>query len=502
MQHLWAGLAANPALPAEAVGRLLAIDDTEVAWALAERTDLTEQQIPVLAERTRTAADDFVADGRLVAEQVDPARQPHAALALLRARQAPVEWAELLIERPELWRELAQCPDLPAEPVRRMLADADPEVLAELAECTTDPETAAALAAHPSEQVRQALGFNPAAPSDVLADLINDRPPLGSCDTCRRHAVPWRHPADCPDPDCDLPAGAACDGSHQYARHSILQAVLGHPAAPVADAVRHLDDPSPFLRAQLAERPDLHQDAYRRLAADQNLWVLAALAENPAVGQDLVRRLAAHPHEHVQRAAACHPGVPLDVLDRLAATGRLGNDPLPRIDAADEAELALLAASANPELRRLTALRRDLPAPVRDLLAADPVAKVAAAVAARPGLGEARLRAVHARHGRLAAPGIAANPEAPAGLLRELVAGDHNVATLRALAAHPAADATVLTACLRDKRARRQAAAHPALPVERLRELLDDPDRVTAAAAAANPALPVTDLLRLMPQSR
>ncbi|MFJ1754537.1 hypothetical protein [Kitasatospora sp. NPDC088134] len=498
MLHLWAGAAANPALPAEAVARLMAVDDSSVRRELAERGDLTDRQVRELAERDGVAASLLVESGRLRAGQVDPERRPRAALALLRAGLAPVEWARALVELPELRVELAQCPGLPGGVARRLAADPDPAVAVELAESTDDPQIAALLAAHPSEHVRQGLGVNPATPPHVLADLINDLPALESCEVCRKHPVPWTHPPDCPDPDCDLPGGAACDGSHQYARHSILQAALGHPAAPAADAARYLDHPSPFLRAALAGRTDLDPAAYRALAADEQLWVLSALAENPAAGEELIRRLADHPHDFVYRAAAHNPRVPLDVLDRLAATGRLGDVLLPRIAAADPAELDHLAGRPDARTRRLVALHRDLPAPVRDRLAADPDAKVAAAVAPHPGLTAAQLRALHARHGRSVAAGIAANPDAPTELLHELLAADHNVATLRALATHPAADADVLTACLRDRRAGRRAAAHPALPPDRLRALLADPDPVVATTAAANPSLPVADLLRLL----
>ncbi|GLW72514.1 hypothetical protein Kpho02_48130 [Kitasatospora phosalacinea] len=499
MRRVWEGLAGNPALPAEAVERLVRLDEPDLSSELAERTDLTERQVEVLAERGVVAAERLVENGRLTAQRVDPRRQPIAALALLRAGRAPAGWAELLAGRRELWPELASTERLPAGVARRLLAAADQDVLVALAEAQPDPGVLAALAAHPSSHVRQAVGWNPAAPADVLADLLNDRPPLTSCEVCERHPVPWTHPPDCPDPDCDLPGGAACDGSHQYARHTVVEAALAHPNAPAADARRHLHDPSGLLRAPLAERTDLDPDTYAQLATSTEPFVLAALAENPAVGERLIRELAAVPHETVRRAVVCNPAVPLDVLERAweGVVLKLGATLPPRIAAADPAETERLAASADPELRRLLALRRDLPPHVRDRLAADPEARVANAVAPHPGLEERQLTAMHHRHGRLVGPGIAANPDTPTTLLRALTTGEHNVATLRALAVHPAADGATLTACLRDRRARERAAAHPALPLDRIRALLADP--ATAHHAAANPSLPAADLLRLMP---
>ncbi|MFI9785330.1 hypothetical protein ACIHEI_17775 [Kitasatospora sp. NPDC051984] len=498
-RHVWAGLAENPLLPVEAVDRLLVMREPDLSLELAERTDLTERQVVVLAERGVAVAGGPVESGQLAVERIDPVQQPVAALALLRAGLAPVEWAHVLGERAELREELAGCRALPREVARRLAGDSDPAVPLALAEETDDPEIAALLAAHPSQHVRAELGFNRDVPPAVLADLINDRPPLVSCDVCVRHAVPWVHPPDCPDPECTLPGGAACDGSHQYARHTILRTALGNPAAPVAEVMRYLDAPSPFLREQLASRTDLPASAYAVLAAAPEIWVREPLASNPAIGEELLRHLAEDPSVEVRRSAAQHPLLPLDVLGRLCATDWLGPLLLPRIAAATPAELDALAGSANPELRRLTALRRDLPAPVRDRLADDAVAKVAAAVAPHPGLGEGQLRAMHRRHGRAVGAGIAANPDASTALLAELVRADHNVATLRALADHPAADGPTLTACLRDRRARRKAAAHPALPLAQLLPLLDDSDPATVQGAAANPVLPVAEMLRLMP---
>ncbi|MFD7730692.1 hypothetical protein ACFV6F_09960 [Kitasatospora phosalacinea] len=499
MRRVWEGLAGNPALPAEAVERLVRLTDPDLSSELVERTDLTDRQVEVLAERGTAVAGHLVEAGRVTAEGVDPRRRPFAALALLRAGRAPAGWAGVLAERRQLWLELASSERLPVEVARQLLAEADEDVLIELAEAQPDPDVLAALAAHPSQYVRQAVARNPAAPPDILADLLDNRPPLPSCDACRRHPVPWTHPPDCPDPDCDLPGGAACDGSHQYARHAIVEAALAHPAAPAADALRHLHDPSAFLRAQLAGRTDLDPEAYEQLATGAVPFVIEPLAENPAVGEPLICRLAAFPHESVRRAVVCNPAVPLDVLDRAweGVVLKLGTTLPPRIAAADPVEAERLAASANPELRRLLALRRDLPPHVRDRLAEDPDAKVANAVAAHPGLDERQLTALHRRHGRRVGPGIAANPDTPTALLRALVTGEHNVATLRALAVHPAADGATLTACLRDRRARERAAAHPALPLDRIRALLADPE--TAHHAAANPALPAADLLRLMP---
>lgn len=86
---------------------------------------------------------------------------------------------------------------------------------------------------------------------------------------------------------------------------------------------------------------------------------------------------------------------------------------------------------------------------------------------------------------------MAANPDAPPGLLEDLVR--HRPAArkvFREVARHPGATAPALLACLAGRQARPIAAGHPALPPKAVAELLTDPDRQVAEAAAANPSLP------------
>ncbi|MFJ3639320.1 hypothetical protein ACIPRD_06175 [Streptomyces sp. NPDC090108] len=228
-----------------------------------------------------------------------------------------------------------------------------------------------------------------------------------------------------------------------------------------------------------------------RLVGDPDPGVRAGLAGNPGIGEDLVRALADGRGHDVRRALAHHPRVPLDVLGELASTVRIGPTLLPRIAAASPAEVERLARSPHPVMRMLLAERRDLPAGIRDQLAADPDAKVVKSVAPHPGLSPARLRNMIGRHGAQVAAAVAANPDAPADLLEEL-AGRVPPAgkALRRIAGRPDATAAALLACLTDRRARPVAAVHPALPPRVLIGLLSDEDAEVARAAAANPSLP------------
>lgn len=237
-----------------------------------------------------------------------------------------------------------------------------------------------------------------------------------------------------------------------------------------------------------------------RLAADPAPAVRAELAANPAIGDALIRAMAADPDHDVRRGLAHHPRVPLDVLTRLAADTRTGRDLLPRIAAASPAEVAHLAGERDPVARRLVAARRDLPGGIRDALAADPDARVAAAVAPHPGLSEARLRAMVARHAVQVIAQVAANPEASPVLLADLARRRPPVRkALHVIARHPQATAPALLACLADPKARHDAAGHPALPPPVVAGLLTDSDWQVVLAAAANPSLPPAVMARAMP---
>lgn len=96
-----------------------------------------------------------------------------------------------------------------------------------------------------------------------------------------------------------------------------------------------------------------------------------------------------------------------------------------------------------------------------------------------------------AAHGVRVACRIAANPSCGAGLLEDLATHQPRVQKVyRVIAANPNATAAVLRYCLDDWQGRPVAARHPALPIDVIVALLDDPAWSTAAAAASNPSLP------------
>ncbi|MEU4930484.1 hypothetical protein AB0G54_28910 [Streptomyces yokosukanensis] len=503
MNHVLCGLAANPSLPSELVDRLIALGDADVCWELAARADLGRAQVAALAACGEEIAVRLAREGRLSAADVDPLTQPYAALALLDEGVCRPEWARLLAGRPitEYREKLAACPALPPDVTETLAADPDVRVVAELALWTT-PETAARLARHPHAEVRRAVAANEATPPAVLAMLLNGEgiAPARRCLVCDREPTPFVHDPNCPRPDCDLPRGAACDGSHQSTVLETRHVALLNPATPIDAAVQLADHASMLLRCALAARPDLPPSTAARLAGDPLPAVRAELAGNPAIDGALMRALASDQGHDVQRALAHNPKVPLDVLTRLTGVTKIGPTLLPRIAAASAAEVADLAQSPYPTVRMLVAHRGTLPAQVRDALAADPDAKVVKSVAPHPGLSEAQLRAMVARHGVRVVAKVAANPDASPVLLAELTRHEPPVQKVfREVARHRNATAPALLACLADARARPVAAAHPALPPSAVTGLLTDDDWRVVEAAAGNPSLPPAVMAELTP---
>ncbi|MGW2090266.1 hypothetical protein [Streptomyces sp. NPDC001880] len=503
MNHVLCGLAANVTLPSELVNRLIAAADPDIAVELAGRADLSREQAVSLVSRVEESAVRLAYEGRLTAADIDPAAQPHAALALLHERAGSPEWARLLAADPvvEHREKLAACSGLPSDVVDTLAADSDVRVVAELALWTT-PEVAARLAGHPHAEVRRAVAANEATPRAVLAALITGEglPPAQRCLVCDREETPFVHDPQCPRPDCDLLPGASCDGSHESTMHDIQEAALRNPATPTEAVVGFADHPSMLLRWALAARPNLTPDVYRRLAADPTPGVRADLAENPAIDDALIRVLASDRDHDVQRRLAHNPHVPLDLLTHLASTTKIGTTLLPRIASASPAEVEALAQSPKPAARMLVAQRRDLPTEICNALANDPDAKVAKSIAPHPGLSEAQLRTMVDRHGVQVLAKVAANPDATPALLEDLTRNEPSVQkAFREIARHRNATASALLACLADKQARPIAAGHPALPPPVIVELLTDADWQVVEAAAANPSLPsavISDLMR------
>ena len=503
MNHVLNGLAANPALPSALVDRLIAVADADLVPDLAARTDLSRAQVLALAARLEEAAVQLAYDGRLAADDVEPVAQPDAALALLDQGADRPHWARLLANDPLVERreKLAACPDLPLDVAQLLAVDRDIRVVAELALWTT-PDVATRLAHHPHAEVRRSVAANEATPPQVLAALLTGQglPPAQSCLVCDSAAIPFLHDPYGPRPECDLPPGASCDGSHQSTVHETQQNALRNPSTPPSAVVGFAGHPSVLLRCELAARPDLPPDVYAQLAHDPVPMVRAQIAGNPAIDAALIRSLADDRGHDVQRRLAHQPALPLDLLTHLAGTTRLGSRLLPRIVAASPSEIEELAASPSPTVRMLLAQRRDLPTGVRDALARDSDAKVLKSIAPHPGLSEAQLRAMVQQHGIRVLAKVATNPDATPALLEDLSRHQPPAQkAFREIARHHRATAAALLACLSDRQARPIAAVHPALRPAVIVGLLADNDWQVVEGAAANPSLPLSAMADLLP---
>ncbi|MEE1767540.1 MULTISPECIES: hypothetical protein [unclassified Streptomyces] len=502
MNHVLCGLAANESLPFELVARLIAVADADIADRLASRADLSREQAVDLATRVEESAVRLAYEGRLTAADINPLTQSRAALALLDECSGDPEWARLFAQDPDAGRreKLAACPGLPADVRETLAADPDVRVVAELALWAT-ADLAARLARHPHAEVRRAVAANEATPPQVLAMLITGEglPPAERCLVCDDEETPYVHDSHCPRLDCDLRSGTSCAGAHESTIHEMTEQALRNPATPVEALLGFADHPSALVRCQLAARSDLPSETAARLAGDPAPGVRAELAENPAIDDALIRVLAADRGHDVQRRLAHNPRVPLDILFDLAAATKIGSALLPRIASASPSEIEYLSRSSNSVVRMLLAERPDLPAEIRNVLADDPDAKVVKSIARHPGLSETQLRSMVERHGVRVVARVAANPETPPALLDALTRHLPPVRkALREIARHRNATGPALLACLTDRRARRVAAGHPALPPEAVTELLADDDWQVAEAAAANPSLPAAVMVELV----
>lgn len=499
MKHadVLSGLAANASLPPELVDRLieLAVADTDADFTndLAERPDLTHAQALALYVRVPESGPRLACEGRLTVADVDPAADPDTALALLKEGRGDPAWGRVLVADPDSRRRqrLAECVGLPPDVVETLAAGPDVRVVRELAVWTTDRALATRLAGHPNAEVRRYAAWNEATPPAVLAALLDDKglPPVQRCSVCSVEET-----------FCEVLSFDVCGGTHETAVHDVRHAALSNSATPIEAAISFADDPSELLRWALAERSDLPPEVSRRLATDPNARIRACLAEKLSGDDVLMRVLAEDECQDVRRRLAHNPNVPLDVLVRFIATKKIGPTLLPRVEAASPAEVGKLAHSTDSTVRMLVALRRDLPAEIRDALATDPDAKVLKSIAPHPGLSEARLRAMVDRHGVRVLAAVAANPDASGALLEHLAHDCPPVhEAFREIAVHPHATPRALLVCLTDGRARPLAAAHPALPPQVLVELLADDDGHVAKAAAGNASLPGAVMRNLVP---
>ncbi|MFJ5924858.1 hypothetical protein ACIQF6_19870 [Kitasatospora sp. NPDC092948] len=481
LRALLDGLAANPALPAPMVRRLIA--DRQGFGEVARRPDLTDDLVAEIV-----ATDDEWLLHSLALNERLPGRfrsllaaHPDASVrsALVRhAASAPREVWERLVDDsdPEVRTSLAESADTPSDLRESLVVDPDPTVRAALAKYWTQApeEVRRVLLTDPEEQVRSAACStyyarlpHPVPPADLVPALLAD--PLTR-------------------------AGAAV--------HAVLD----------ADILRRLAaDPDSAVRAELARHPDLPPQVRDVLAVDRALAVRVKVFARP----DTPEQLRAQIHASVHRDAVSLDDSALDPdpdaddqtirewLDALNAPTELRTlllpwvaaDPLPHVDSPYVAFRASAAAAGG-----------DLPADVVARLLDDDeeLVRLAMANAAPHLVDPATAERIERRHQPRRdkftswwdrAQVVVFPPEYlrrfatdADARLRSFAPRDPDLPA--ELAARLAADPV--------ERVRHAVAPHRNLPLPSLLRLLADPAEHVAEAAAASPHLPVEHMERLL----
>jgi len=454
------GLAGNPGLPQQLLDHFTAVADEDLCEDLAQRDGLTLQQVRNLAVRCSPwTLRGLIADGVVPLQDI-PQDDPWLVVAATGRTDVPASWIRDLARGTDvsLRIELVEFGGHSEELLYLLSGDSHTGVVCVVAEHAGLPaDLARRLAAHPDLRIRDALARNAATPPDVLAVLLADggSPPVERCNRCE-----------------DLAEGC---GDHEAGVQRLRMAALQNPSTPAAGLDRFPGSPDIWVRATLAGRPELSDDAYRRLAADRDSRVRREAAANPAVGEALIRALAADPDRSVRNAVAANPALPMSLLKQLAPAVRMGTELWPRIAAASPEELHDLAHSTTAQLRALVATHPDLPIDLVTTLAGDPDPSVAKRLARHPALTPHRLHALAERHGPTLYPALARNPNCPPDLLHAMA---------------------VTTATTHDTLV--EMAKHRSVTPETLQLCLDHPYERVRAAAAGNPSLPVPAMARLL----
>ncbi|MFF8103262.1 Mucin-2 [Streptomyces sp. NPDC016640] len=450
------GVAANPALPAPLLLRLIAFDGGGHGppFQALHRPGLPEPAVAaILAHPVLDARVHLAMSGQAEPEQrarlaTDPSLKVRAAVAY-----GP-EWTH---------DPRTKVRPLPAAVCGRLLEDPEPSVRRALLDSPhLAPPFLASLVRHPDPAARRAaLRVWDDLTADGRATLLDD-----------------------PDPGARRSA-ALCACPHDA---QLTAAMLRDPAAlPEA------------LRRGLLDRPD----AERFLAEDDHL---AELAGNPSLPADLVDRLAVHPDDGVRLAVSLRPELTearRTAIDFVVAPHARGDVDWVAAGIADQDVLHRTATSTHPLLRRAAARSPHLPRGLLRLLARDTDVLVRTHLAVyHPDTPEEVLMSVYARlggtfsawmatsHPRFPREGLAARyADHPDGIYRQLAVRD------------PAAAPDLIERLSHDPDVwtRQAATRDPRLPLPRLLDALALPE--LASSAGANPALPPHEMAVVMDEA-
>jgi hypothetical protein len=265
--------------------------------------------------------------------------------------------------------------------------------------------------------------------------------------------------------------------------------LAANPTTPPDVVETLLHHSAPAVRRRIAERTDLTGDQLARLATDPAVEVRTAVSTHPGLTEQ-------------QRAAITIDVTTAEGDGQFATSDELYRDIPYRHGAAPDLTDALRwAHSANPLLRRRAARNPALPIEAVTLLADDPDLGVRVLLAGHhPAASPALLLRGYLEYTGYGRTRLAQLPQFPTeGLARF---ADHPDPAVRGLVAlDPLADPVLvdrLTADL-DATVRQATASCARLPVPRIVALLADPE--LDEAAAANPALPLDRMWQILHSS-
>ncbi|MFJ7779208.1 hypothetical protein [Streptomyces yangpuensis] len=422
-------------------------------------------------------------------------------------------------------REVARRAALPQEVIEAVLVHPDRRVRMAFAEnAAADPEQRARLVDDPSNSVHLSLAVgpmpyrNPVPPLPdwayerllnhpqalVRQELFNwgDRPPVHVLVGLADHEDPLFRLAACQGAWNELPDGARQRLLHDEDREVRLAAaeqVCPEDEERTAWLIGELD--GSWRLSDVLRTGRLTRELAERLVAESDRR--ATIAGNPSLPPDLVARLAVDPDPAVRLVVSAR--AELSEADRAAidhtvnAEARLGTLDWVWERREDADFLRQCARSAHTWLRRSAAVCPGLPADAVDLLAGDADFAVRLLLAEfNPAPPPELLLDLYLNGTHRAVGMLTTRPGFPFAGLAARFGDSPDPVRRRPALRDPGLEPELLDRFTRDPETRSTAARDPRLPVARVRELLDDPDENTAAAAAANPALPPEDMRRVL----